>query len=188
MLSDQYTIYLAVILFLLGIWFAARSKKVSFSAIFFMILAGYLLFQSFDGELFNFWPILILLFLFFIIRKINFSLKFMKLSSNKINESFTNNFNEIITGNFNGKKINGVITGGRLNLKTATIPAKGSTLYIDFIMGKYEVSVPEECNVKINFEKITGKIEDKRKKLNESPDTPVLYISGKTIIGELEIN
>ena len=118
----------------------------------------------------------------------NFSFKFMKLSSNKINESFTNNFNEIITGNFNGKKINGVITGGRLNLKTATIPAKGSTLYIDFIMGKYEVSVPEKCNVKINFEKITGKIEDKRKKLNESPDSPVLYISGKTIIGELEIN
>ena len=31
-------------------------------------------------------------------------------------------------------------------------------------MGKYEVSVPEKCNVKINFEKITGKIEDKRKK------------------------
>ena len=47
MLSDQYTIYFAVILFLLGIWFAGRSKKISFTAIFFMILAGYLLFQSF---------------------------------------------------------------------------------------------------------------------------------------------
>ena len=55
-------------------------------------------------------------------------------------------------------------------------------------MGKYEVNVPEEWDVKVDFEKITGKIEDNRSNIINKSKSPILYISGKTIIGELEIN
>jgi predicted membrane protein len=188
MFLEQYTTYLALIIFLVGMWIAGRSKKISMTALFFLISGMYFFLQSFFTENFALWPLLLILLLAFIVLNVKFSFKFENFSRKKFNGNPTNNFNENITGQFYGKKISGIVTGGKLNLKSATLPPNGSTLYIDFIMGKYEVNVPEEWDVKVDFEKITGKIEDNRSNIINKSKSPILYISGKTIIGELEIN
>ena len=67
MFLEQYTTYLALIIFLVGMWIAGRSKKISITALFFLISGMYFFLQSFFTENFALWPLLLILLLAFIV-------------------------------------------------------------------------------------------------------------------------
>ena len=192
MFFEPYIKYLSLVIIFLGIWLATKSRKISIPAILLLLVGSFFTVQNFLDSTFTLWSILIILLTVFIATNTKFIFRFEKISTydfkNRSGKYGEDDSSENISGDFHGKHVNGIVTGGTLNLKSATLPANGSTVYLDSIIGKYEVKVPKTWKIKVDFETITGKVTDLRQKHEDSGEGPTLRISGKSIIGELIIN
>ena len=192
MFFEPHIKYLSVAIIFLGIWLAAKSRKISIPAILLLIVGSFFLVQNFLDSTFTLWSILIFLLMVLIAMNTKFIFRFEKLNSydfkNQNGKYGEDDSFENFSGDFHGKHVNGIVTGGTLNLKSATLPANGSTVYLDSIIGKYEVWVPKTWKIQVDFETITGRVTDLRPKHEDSAEGPTLRISGKSIIGELIIN
>jgi len=192
MFFEPHTKYLSLAIIFVGIWLATKSRKISIPAILLLLVGSFFLVQNFLDSTFTLWSVLTILLMVFIAVNTKFIFRFEKINPYDYKSQFDkyskDDSVENISGDFYSKHMSGTLTGGTLNLKSATLPSNGSTLYLDSIIGKYEISVPETWKIRVDFEIVTGRVTDVRPKHADSAEGPTLLISGKSIIGELIIN
>ena len=89
---------------------------------------------------------------------------------------------------FKGGYLRAVMGGAELDLSEAVIEEKPATIEVTVIMGGAVIKVPSEWNVKLDvYQKMAG-VEDERGRGNlAEEETPDLIITGKVVIGGLEI-
>ena len=89
---------------------------------------------------------------------------------------------------FKGGYLRAVMGGAELDLSEAVIEEKPATIEVTVIMGGAEIKVPSEWYVKLDVSQKMAGVEDERGKGdladNEIPD---LVITGKVVMGGLEI-
>jgi len=78
--------------------------------------------------------------------------------------------------------------GAELDLSEAVIEEKPAAIEVTVIMGGAEIKVPSEWKVKVDVSEKMGGVEDQRGQgdLGEE-ETPDLVITGKVVMGGLEI-
>ena len=90
---------------------------------------------------------------------------------------------------FKGGFLRAVMGGAELDLSDAVIEEKPATIEVTVIMGGAEIKVPSEWKVKVDVSQKMAGVEDERGQgdLAEG-ETPDLVITGKVVMGGLEIN
>ncbi len=89
---------------------------------------------------------------------------------------------------FKGGYLRAVMGGVELDLREAVIKERPATIEVTVIMGGAEIKVPSEWKVKLDvYQKMAG-VEDERGQGDlAEEDTPDLVITGKVVMGGLEI-
>ena len=89
---------------------------------------------------------------------------------------------------FKGGYLRAVMGGVELDLSEAVIEEKPATIEVTVIMGGAEIKVPSEWNVKLDVSQKMGGVEDEREKGDlVEEEIPDLVITGKVVMGGLEI-
>ena len=90
---------------------------------------------------------------------------------------------------FKGGFLRAVMGGAELDLSEAIIEEKPATIEVTVIMGGAEIKVPPEWKVKVDVSQKMAGVEDERGQGDlAEEETPDLVITGKVVMGGLEIN
>ena len=90
---------------------------------------------------------------------------------------------------FKGGYLRAVMGGAELDLSEAIIEEKPATIEVTVIMGGAEIKVPSEWKVKVDVSQRMAGVEDERGQGDlAEEETPDLVITGKVVMGGLEIN
>ncbi|MCH8109061.1 MAG: hypothetical protein IIB15_02935 [Chloroflexi bacterium] len=141
------------------------------------------------------WPILILVTIQVVIRIFAQVLRRRYLSQ-EVDEDSVNavavmgGWEDAVTSrDFKGGYLRAVLGGTELDLRDAFIEEKPATIEATIIMGGAEIKVPPEWKVKLDASLTMAGVEDKRGQDDLSEDeTPDLVITGKIVMGGLEIS
>ena len=89
---------------------------------------------------------------------------------------------------FKGGYLRAVMGGAELDLSEAAVEEKPATIEVTVIMGGAEIRVPSEWKVKLDVSQKMAGVEDERGQGElEEEETPDLVITGKVVMGGLEI-
>ena len=96
--------------------------------------------------------------------------------------------NQRVAGEFKGGRVTAFMGGGELDLTAATIPAGGTVLDVNVMLGSYEVTVPANWNVIVSVDAFLSGVEDKRSKMTPSDVSGgSLEITGSVFLGSIEL-
>lgn len=94
----------------------------------------------------------------------------------------------VSSANFEGGEITAFMGGGELDLSEARIAPGGEAVLNVFVMwGGFEMKVPADWDLSIEVLPLLGGIDDARKKIERTPDSPRLVLQGVALMGGVEV-
>jgi len=153
------------------------------------------LIDSFNyGDVFTFWPVLLIVVgVVFIFGKQSYNKGKYKVSGNKdeIIEAisiFGGGVTKIDSDNFKGGEITCIFGGEEVNLQDAKMSEEGAVIEMTTVFGGTKITVPRDWNVKVEVVSIFGGFADKRMYASDNPSGyKTLIIKGTAIFGGGEL-
>lgn len=185
--------YFPSLLIILGIWMLIRSKLQSLFFSIFMILVGIgwqlvaLDYVPAD-EIFNFWPVvLILLGLYFILGHFRSKAKESKSEYTSTFTIFGDVNKKNTTENLRGVEITSFISDVKIDLSKADMKKPPARINLALVLSDADITVLEDWNVKLEALPILADTIDKRAEREDEHEDVDLVISGWCLLSDVYI-
>lgn len=159
-----------------------------FGLIFTALGAGFLLQEFTNINIWQFWPLFLIVIGFSILTGKTNNMNTTVSSEDSLHDSivFWGIDKKVSSEKFTGGSVNVVFGGAEIDLRDAKIAPEGATLEVNAVFGGIEIHVPKDMNVKSSGAGIFGGFENKAGH-NQNTQGAVLHITGSAIFGGIEI-